>query len=147
MSDEAAIRRLLVIQALEGLPPAAREAALSNAKFRRRQDLRITLEVKLGDDGPTSDRERLYDALRRVISSTSATANLLDDEDRTWTVRIRPHEEDEPVYTLEYGDRCIRIDDHSALAADGMTRIAWFNRMVAAALPPPKWSAWRGEKL
>lgn len=145
--DEATIQRLLITQVLENFPRLAREAALSNAEFRRRQDLAITVGVKLGEDGPSFPRDNLYDALREAIDGADGTADLLDDADRTWTVHVVPQTADEPVFTIEHGDRRIRIEDHSALARDKTTRIAWLVRTASAFLPPPDWITRRRAEL
>lgn len=145
--DDATIQKFLIAQALETLPRLAREVALSDAEFCRRQELAITVGMKLGDDGPSFPRDQLYDALRAAISGADGTADVLDDEGRTWTIQVVPQGGGEPIYTIEYGDRRIRLEDHSALARDEMTRIAWLVRTAAAVLPPSDWITQRRKEL
>ena len=92
-------------------------------------------------------RDRLYDALRNAIDSIDKTAHVFDDDGRAWTLRVVHQAGDDPIYTIEYGDQRIHIEDYSALARDEMTRIAWLVRMAAAVMPPSDWITQQCKKL
>ena len=124
MTSEAN-RHTFVRLALGFLPPRVRNSLLDSEEFVEQWGLETIAGVTLGKDGPSFQRDRLYDGIREAIRAAGKEAAIEDDQSVTW--RIRVQEKDEGLlFYLENQERSLSIPDHSGLAEDQRIRMKWF---------------------
>ena len=128
MTSEA-VRHTLVRVALEFLPPRVRSSLLDDKEFVGSWSLATIAGVTLGKDGPSFQRDLLYESIREAIRALGKEFEIEDDRRVTW--RIKAQNKNERLsFGLEDGERTLSIPDHSGLAEDRSIRIEWFRRVA-----------------
>ena len=137
------IRHILVKVAVEFLPPRVRSSLLDDQEFVERWGLATIAGVTLGKDGPSFQRNRFYRSIREAIRAPGREISINDDKTVTW--RITAQERNEGLsFGLENGETTLSIPDHSGLAENYSTRMAWFNRAAREAnLEGPEFRDWK----
>ena len=121
------IRHILVKAAVEFLPPRVRSSLLDDQEFVERWGLATIAGVTLGKDGPSFQRDRFYRSIREAIRAPGREISIEDDKTVTW--RITAQEKNERLsFGLENGEKNLSISDHSGLAENHSTRMAWFEK-------------------
>ena len=113
---------------MEFLPPRVRGTLLDDQNFVNRWGLLTIATVKLGRDGPSFQRNCLYEAIREAIGSTGRDITIDDSSGTTWQVKVQRNNEG-PRFELESGDKKLEIPDHSGLAEEPGIRTEWFRRV------------------
>ena len=127
-----ALRHTFVRFALEFLPPRLRSSLLDDSEFVERWDLALIAGVTLGKDGPSFQRDRLYASIREAIRAPGEEVDVEDDEKARWRVKAQKRNGG-LSFALEDGGKALSIPDHSGLAEDHRTRMAWFTRATGEA--------------
>ena len=117
----------LVATAFEHFPPRLRRSLLSDKKFLARWNVPVISGVTLGKNGPSFQRDQLYDGIRAAIRQPGSNVCITDREKVTWKITARS-ENDEFSFVLESAGKQFSLIDHSALAEDPSIRIVWFEK-------------------
>ena len=142
--NKLALQHIRVEAALNLLPPRLRRSLLNDKEFLARWNVPVISEVTLGKDGPSFQRDQLYDGIRAAICQPGSNVCITDRKKVTWKIVARA-ETDGFSFVLEGTDRHFSIMDHSALAEDPSIRIAWFEKATREVnIEDPVRQFWQG---
>ena len=121
--------RILVVHVtLENIAPMVRDELLEGAKFLDEYDIRSDSVLQIGRD-LFVQRSDLYGAIRRVLSGSSA-AEIIDQQNRKYTVEQVEDTPDIPRIILSFNSGCVDLSDHVVLSPDERTRLGCFDGLL-----------------
>jgi hypothetical protein len=127
--DRRAIEQVLVHAAIDLLPPDVQRALLDDKAFIQQWRIATTTSLKLGKDGPSFNRNQLYDGIRSAIRDLGSAIPVGDQNALVWQLLAEPRD-DGVAFSLRSDEKRYSLIDHSALADDVSVRTDWFERTV-----------------
>ena len=122
MTNDPYIRSTLAHAALELAPPLIRQSLMEDPEFRSDFGLRAAAVLDFGDSGVSVQRSKFFDAVRKVLSGSTAT-EVLDLEDQKWELINKIQGNALPALAMFHGDRRLDLPDLNVLSPDKVARL------------------------
>jgi len=136
-------RSLAINLVLKSVPPLIRESLLSKRSFRNEYALKFGAIIVFENNDVSIHSSVLFDAIRIVLVGEDPI-EIIDTEDRTWTLTVEVCDGDLPKLVLSSDQQRLVLPDFSVLAGDVSTRIRSLEESASDVnLPPSAHEEWR----
>lgn len=119
------LQRTLAIRLLDNFPPTLRKAVIDHDDFRAAFKLRFKATIQLNPNGPTFDRDVLFDALRALLGQPDGSVEAAALDATKWNVTRSANDGDELL--VQNSDRSFSLNNFTCLSPDSATRLAWID--------------------
>lgn len=136
MANDPYVRSTLAHAALELAPPLIRQSLMEDQEFRSDFGLRAAAVLDFGDAGVSVQRSKFFDAVRKVLSRSTAT-EVPDLEGRKWDLIRKSQGNALPALAMFHGDRRLDLPDLNVLSPEKATRLRSLDEAASDVNIPP----------